>query len=168
MFKPLVLGAILFTSVQAQEFLDYRTFSSKLIKEYKKDKNYATPEDVKRAIKSSDWAVVDVRTKEEWNGSSIPGSYRIGRQHPEINLANIVLDYEDNFVKKKIIVVCNSAARAAIEAESFKNMGFDRVMITDIYSWIDGCNPIKIFYSNKSYKEGTGKKFGYVKANHCK
>jgi len=98
----------------------------------------------------------------------IKGSYRIGRQAPEKQFSSVVLDDDDNFIKKNIIVVCNSAARASLEAETFRKMGFDTVKIYDIYSWIDECNPVSTGYSGKKDKGGTKNKFGAFTAEHCK
>ena len=43
----------------------------------------ATTQEVKEALNAKDWAVVDVRTMEEWAGASIKGSFRVGREAPE-------------------------------------------------------------------------------------
>jgi rhodanese-related sulfurtransferase len=169
MLKNILLASsILVSSSIAAEFIDYKQLSSQLKKEHKKAGTFASSDDVKKALKSKDWAVVDVRTKLEWAGAYIKGSQRVGRQAAEKALANIVLDDDDKLVKDKIIVVCNSGARASIEAEIFKKMGFSQVLIYDIYSWIDECNPVKTNYTVKKDKGGTGLKFGMFKAQHCK
>jgi 3-mercaptopyruvate sulfurtransferase SseA len=64
--------------------------------------------------------------------------------------------------------VCNSGSRAAIEAETFRKMGFDQVKIYDMYTWIDECNPTTNRYSKKKNKNGTKNKFGSFYAEHCK
>jgi len=164
----LLVMALLVSSSVAAEFIDYKKLSSQLKKEHKIAGTYATTEDVKNAIKAKDWAIVDVRTNIEWAGAHIKGTQRIGRQAGEKALENIVLDDDDKMIKDKLIVVCNSAARASIEAETFKRMGFSKVMIYDIYSWIDECNPVVTNYTVKLDKAGTGLKFGMFKAEHCK
>ncbi len=163
----LIAGMITSSTLLANGFVDYKTMSSKLVAENKKAGNYATVEEVKSAIASKDWVVADVRTKEEWSAGRIKGTARIGRQAPEKALANYALDDDDNFVKQNLIVICNSAKRAAIEAETFRKMGFKKVKIFDFYSWIDSCNPITTNYSSKSNKAGTKNKFGSFKAQHC-
>jgi rhodanese-related sulfurtransferase len=163
----LIAGMITSTSLLANSFVDYKTMSSKLVAENKKAGNYATIEQVKAAINSKDWVVADVRTNIEWAAGRIKGSVRVGRQAPEKAIANHVLDDDDNFVKQNIIVVCNSAKRASIEAQTFKLMGFKNVKIFDFYSWVDSCNPIVTNYSSKKNKAGTKNKFGQVKAAHC-
>lgn len=167
--KSLLLISILgVSSLFAQDFIDYKSLSSKLIKEDKKAGNYASDEDVKKALKAKDWLVVDVRTKEEWSSAHIKGSARVGRQAPEKALELFVYDIDDNFVKKNLIVVCNTAKRASIEAQTFRKMGFNQVKIYDIYSWIDNCNPVATGYSSKKDKSGTKNKFGFYYAEHCK
>lgn len=164
----LILASLLATSsLFATTFNDYKAVSTKLINEEKKNGNYASVEDVKKALNSKDWLVVDVRTKEEWFAARIKGSVRVGRQAPEKALANFVLDDDDNFVKQNLIVVCNSAKRAAIEAQAFKLMGFKNVKVFDLYTWIDSCNEVVNQYSSKKHKKGTKNKFGAFKAAHC-
>ncbi len=167
--KTIVLGVTLITSsIFASEFVNYSSLAKGIKAEYKKAGNYASTEDVKKAISSKDWIVADVRTLEEWSGAYIKGSVRIGRQAPEKALENFVLDDKGNFIKNNIIVVCNSASRASIEAETFKKMGFKNVKIYDLYSWIDECNPVVTKYTVKKDKGGTGLKFGNFYAEHCK
>jgi rhodanese-related sulfurtransferase len=152
----------------AAQFHDYKAVATSLKNDHKKAGTFATAEQVKHALKSKDWVVADVRTKEEWAAAQIKGSVRVGREAPEKALANFVLDDDDKFVKDKLIVVCNSGSRASIEAETFKRMGFSKVMIYDLYSWIDECNPVKTNYTVKKDKKGKGLKFGMYKAEHCK
>jgi rhodanese-related sulfurtransferase len=162
-----IASAILTTTASASEFVSYKQLSSKLKKENKANGNYATTADVRKALTSKDWIVADVRTKEEWAGAHIKGSVRIGRQAPEKALGNFVLDEDDKFVKPNLIVICNSAARASIEAETFRKMGFKTVKVYDIYTWIDTCNPVVTSYTVKKLKSGTGLKFGQFFASHC-
>lgn len=167
--KSIVLAFSLATSAMfASEFIDYKTLSTKLKNEAKKAGNYASAQDVKKALKAKDWMVVDVRTMEEWAAAHIKGSYRIGRQSPEKGLELYALDDDENFVKDNIIVICNSAARASIESQTFRQMGFKQVKIYDLYSWIDECNPVVTKYTVKKDKAGTGLKFGSFYADHCK
>ncbi|MGM0519774.1 MAG: rhodanese-like domain-containing protein [Campylobacterota bacterium] len=166
--KIIAALALAFSSMLASEFISYGDVASKLIQENKKNGNYATIADVKKALKADDWLVADVRTKEEWSAAHIKGTVRVGRQAPEKALENFVSDLDDNFVKKKLIVVCNSAKRASIEAQTFKQMGFENVKIFDLYSWIDECNPVTTTYSVKKDKKGTGLRFGSFYAQHCK
>lgn len=163
-----ILAGLLASSMMANEFVDYKALTTKLKAENKKNGLFATADDVKKALASKDWQVVDVRTIEEWAGAHIEGSSRVGRQAPEGMIANLVLDDNDKLVKDKLIVVCNSAARASIEAETFRKMGFKKVMVYDIYSWIDECNPVVTNYTVKKDKSGTGLKFGHYYAEHCK
>jgi rhodanese-related sulfurtransferase len=163
----LLATALLSSSLLASEFIPYKQFAKELIAQEKKAGNYASLQEVKDALKAKDWAVVDVRTIEEWSAASIEGSYRVGRQSPEKALENIALDDNDKFVKDKLIVICNSAARASIEAQTFRKMGFKEVKVYSMYTWIDKCNPVVTGYSKKKDKEGTKKKFGMFKAEHC-
>ena len=167
-FKNILLATtILSSSLFASEFIPYKQLAKEIRDQEKKAGNYASLQEVKDALKSKDWAVVDVRTIEEWAGASIEGSYRVGRQSPEKALENIVLDDNDKFIKDKLIVICNSASRASIEAQTFRKMGFKTVKVYDMYSWIDECNPVVTGYSKKKDKNGTKNKFGMFKAAHC-
>jgi len=163
----LIAGMITSSTLFANSFIDYKTMSSKLVAENKKAGNYATIEEVKTALTSKDWIVADVRTQLEWAAGRIKGSVRIGRQAPEKALANYALDDNDKFVKQNLIVICNSAKRASVEAQTFRLMGFKNVKVFDFYSWVDSCNPIVTNYSSKKNKAGTKNKFGQVKAAHC-
>lgn len=152
---------------EAPKFKDYKALTKELQAENKKNGTYATIDEVKAALASKEWVVADVRTMDEWSAAQIKGSVRIGRESPEVALENFVLDMEGNFIKPKMIVVCNSAARASIEAEAFRKMGFTEVKIFDIYQWIDKCNPVVTNYSMSNDKSGSGLKFGEYKAQHC-
>ncbi len=168
MKKLLFLTFVMLTTlVSANEFISYSELTKKLKAENKKAGNYATADEVKKALASKNWIVADVRTIEEWNAAHLKGSVRVGRQAPEEFLASTVLDLDDNFVKQNMIVVCNSASRASIEAAVFRQMGFKTVKIYDIYSWIDECNPVQTGYSRKKDKSGTKQKFGAFLAEHC-
>ena len=165
----LLLASLLLatTSLVANEFVDYKALTKQLKAEAKKNGSFASIAEVKKALDAKDWIVADVRTIEEWNAAHIKGSVRIGRQAPEKALGGFVLDLDDNFIKQNIIIVCNSASRASIEAQAIKQMGFKDVKIFNIYQWIDACNPVNTGYSKKKYKSGTKKKFGAFLAQHC-
>jgi len=163
----LLSAALLSSGLMASEFINYKQLTTKLKAESKKAGNTATTADVKHALASKDWAVVDVRTVIEWNAAHIKGAIRVGRQSPEKALENVVLNDDDKFVKDKLIVICNTASRASIEAETFRKMGFKEVKIYGMVTWIDGCNPFYNKYSKKKDKHGTKQKFGSFKAEFC-
>lgn len=163
----LLATTLLAGAATASEFVNYKGLTKQLKSEAKKNGSMASTADVKAALAATDWAVVDVRTMEEWAAAHIPGSTRVGRQAPEKALANVVLDDNGKFVKDKIVVVCNTASRASIEAETFKKMGFKEVKIYGLVTWIDGCEPFKNKYSTDQDKHGTKNKFGTFKAEHC-
>lgn len=166
--KILLVATLLTGSAFAAEFLTYDRLAKKLKEEAKKTGNYATTAEVKTALTQADWAVVDVRTAEEWAAGYIKGTQRVGREAPEKALESIVTDDAGKFIKDKLVVVCNSASRAAIEAEAFRKMGFTTVKIYDMHQWMDECNPLITKYSAALHKEGTNKKFGDYYAEHCK
>lgn len=166
--KILLTVGLLTSTMFANDFIDYKGLTTHLKSDAKEKGLYATTDEVKAALKASDWAVVDVRQAEEWAGAYIEGSQRVGRQTPEMAIENFVTDDNGKLVKDKIIVVCNSAARASIEAQTFRQMGFKTVKIYDLYSWIDECNPVVTKYTVKKDKAGTGLKFGNFYAEHCK
>lgn len=164
----LLATTLLTGSLYASEFVGYKQITKKLKSAHTKAGTFATSEDVKKALKSKDWLILDVRTEKEWAAARIAGAKRVGRQASEKQCATYALDDDDKFVKDKVILVCNSGSRASIEAETFKQMGFAKVKIFDIYSWIDECNPIVNDYSKKKDKKGTKQKFGAFYAEHCK
>ncbi len=164
----LLATTLLAGAATASDFIGYKDLTKQLKSEAKKNGTMATTADVKKAIAADDWAVVDVRTMEEWSAAHIKGTSRVGRQAPEKAFENIVLDDNNKFVKNKLIVVCNTASRASIEAETFKKMGFKEVKIYSINSWIDQCNPVVNKYSKAKDKQGTKIKFGHFYAEHCK
>ena len=168
-FSKIVLSmGLLASSLFANEFINYDNLSKSLKDDAKKNGLYATTDEVKMALKEEDWAVVDVRTAEEWAGAFIKGSQRVGRETSEVAIENFVTDDDGKLIKDKIIVVCNSAARASIEAQTFRQMGFKTVKIYDLYSWIDECNPVVTKYTVKNDRSGTGLNFGEYYAEHCK
>lgn len=168
-FSRIVLSMGLIASTMfAAEFIDYKKLSTSLKAEAKEKGLFATTDEVKKAIEAKDWAVLDVRTAEEWAGAYIKGSQRVGRQSPEKAIENFVTDDDGNLAKDKIIVVCNTASRASIDAQKFRQMGFKTVKIYDLHTWIDQCNPVVTKYSNAKNKSGTGHKFGSFYAEHCK
>jgi rhodanese-related sulfurtransferase len=166
--KVLLTAGFLASTMFAADFVNYHNLTTKLKEEAKKDGLYATTQEVKDALTKSDWAVVDVRTMEEWSAAAIKGSQRVGREAPEKALENIVLDDNEKFVKTNLIVVCNTAARASLEAQAFRQMGFNTVKIYGINKWIDECNPVVTKYTSGEDKEGTKTKFGNYYAEHCK
>lgn len=168
-FAKIVLSiGLISSSLFSSDFINYENLSKSLKADAKKNGLYATTDEVKMALEAKDWIVVDVRTPEEWAGAFIKGSQRVGRQNPEVAIENFVTDDNGKLVKDKVIVVCNSASRASIEAQTFRQMGFKTVKIYDLYSWIDQCNPVVTKYTVKKDKSGTGLNFGNFYAEHCK
>lgn len=171
MFKKVIISVatlVALSSVSVAEFIDYSKLTKQLKADAKKNGEYATTEQVKEALKSTDWAVVDVRTEKEYAVARIDGSTRVGREAPEKQLEIVVLDDEGKkMIKDKVIIVCNTASRASLEMDTFKKMGFSKVMIYDIEGWIDQCNPVTTDYSNVLNKSGNNKKFGSFKAEFC-
>ena len=168
-FSKIILSmGLLASTMFAAEFVNYGDLSKSLKADAKKNGLYASTDEVKAAIAAKDWAVVDVRTAEEWAAGFIKGSQRVGRQAPEKAIENFVTDDDGKLVKDKIIVVCNTASRASIDAQIFRQMGFTTVKIYDLHAWIDQCNPVVTKYSSAKDKEGTNKEFGSFYAEHCK
>ena len=163
----LVITAVFASGSFAAEFISYKEMATKLLEQNKKEGLRATTDEVKKAIKSKDTAVVDVRTPLEWAGAHIKGTFRVGRQTPEMAVGNFVLDDDDKLVKDKLIVICNTAHRASIEAEVFRKMGFTEVKVYPIDQWIDECNPVATKYSGKEYHGGKDHKFGEFYAEGC-
>lgn len=163
----LTITALTVSSLSASTFVDYKTLTKKLKSDYKKEGKFASEKIVKQALELDNWIVVDVRKKTEWSQGHIQGSHYVGRESMEKEVAKVALDKEGNFTKNKVIVVCNSASRASVEAETFKKMGFKDVRIYGIFDWIDNCNPIVTGYSKKKNKLGRSVAFGDFKSSHC-
>ncbi len=163
--KVILVASLCFGAVNAADFVDYKKLSHGLKDQAKKEGTIATTAEVKTALGAKDWAVVDIRTMDEWQAAHIDGSQRIGREAPEKALERIVLDDNNKFAKENIVVVCNTASRAVIEAEAFRKMGFKTVKVYGIETWIEECNPTKNWYSNVANKEK--RKFGSYYAEHC-
>jgi rhodanese-related sulfurtransferase len=159
--------AIAVSSMVGGEFISYHQMSDKLLQRNIKKGLYATTDEVKEAIKTKKVLIVDVRTAEEWAGAHIKGSVRVGRQTPELAIANFALDDDDKLIYDNLIVVCNTGHRASLEAELFRKMGFKKVKVYALDEWIDECNPIATKYSIQRYKEGRNKKFGLFYSEAC-
>jgi len=165
--KVILAASLCFGVASASNFVDYKGLTHNLKTDAKKNGEIASTDEVKKALTSADWAVVDVRTMDEWQAANIQGSQRIGREAPEKALEGIVLDDNNKFVKDNIIVVCNTASRAAIEAQAFKQMGFKTVKIYGIETWMKECNPVNNWYSNVEANKDTKAKFGSVLPAYC-
>ncbi len=165
--KVIVAASLVFGLANAEGFVNYKGLTHSLKEAAKKDGTIASTEDVKKALASADWAVVDVRTMDEWQAANIPGSQRVGRESPEKALESIVLDDNDKFIKPNIVVVCNTASRAAIEAQAFRQMGFKEVKIYGIETWMKECNPVNNWYSNVEADKKSKAKFGSVLPAYC-
>ena len=163
----LIVTGVLFSSAYAAEFIPYKKMAINLLEQNKKEGLFATSEEVKKAIASKDTAVVDVRSIEEWSGAHIKGTFRVGRKTPEMAIGNFVLDDDDKLLKDKLIVVCNTAHRASLEALVFRKMGFTQVKVYPIDKWIDECNPVVTKYSVQKYVGGKDHKFGEFYAEGC-
>ena len=168
LFNIIIVGSLLASLSFSAEFIPYEQMAGKLLKENAKNSLQATSDEVKKALHSKDTAVVDVRTKEEWAGAHIKGSMRVGRQFPEKAIENFVLDDDDKLIKDKLIVICNTAHRASLEASIFRKMGFTQVKVYPIDEWIDECNPVVTKYSRQEYKDGKHHQFGAFYAEGCK
>jgi rhodanese-related sulfurtransferase len=165
--KVILAASLCFGVVNAGDFVDYKGLTHKLKEDAKKNGEIASTDEVKKALASADWAVVDVRTMDEWQAAFIPGSQRIGRESPEKGLENIVLNDDGKFVKPNIVVVCNTASRAVIEAQAFRQMGFNTVKVYGIETWMKECNPVNNWYSNVEVDKKTKAKFGTVLPAYC-
>ena len=164
----LVAMLLLTSGTVAADFISYKKASTALLEKNEKEGLRATTEELKKALQAKDTAVVDVRTSLEWAGAHIKGSFRVGRQTPELAIANFVLDDDGKLVKPKLIVICNTAHRASIQAVIFRHMGFSEVKVYPIDQWIDECNPVATKYSGQEYSDGKERKFGEFYAEGCK
>jgi rhodanese-related sulfurtransferase len=163
--KVILIAGLCLGAANAADFVDYKKLSHGLKEKAKAEGQIATTAEVKEALKAKDWAVVDIRTMDEWNGAHIDGSQRIGREAPEKALESIVLDDNNKFVKENLVVVCNTASRAVIEAQAFRQMGFKNVKVYGIETWMEECNPTKNWYSNVANKDK--RKLGNYLPEHC-
>jgi rhodanese-related sulfurtransferase len=167
LINSLIITSALMTGSFATEFVNYHNVAEKLLAQEKKNGLNATAQDVRNAIKSKDTVVVDVRTDIEWASAHIRGSYRVGRESPEKMVEPLVLDDDGKFVKTKLIVVCNTAHRASLEAVIFRKMGFTEVKTYGIDEWIDECNPVMTHYSTLGNPKGKNHLFGDFYTKDC-
>ncbi len=88
----------------------------------KKEIEEITPADLKRMKKSGeDFALVDVREREESNRGVIPGATAIPRGVLELHIDQVTADKN-----KTVVLYCAGGMRSALAAESLKKMGFKR------------------------------------------
>ena len=70
-----------------------------------------------------EFALVDVREKEEQQGGMIPGAVGVSRGMLEYKIDEVTTDKD-----KPIVLYCGGGSRSALAAQSLKKMGFKNVM----------------------------------------
>src|SRR5205085_8888512 len=70
-----------------------------------------------------DFALIDVREREEQAKGTIPGAATIPRGSLELHIDQVTADKD-----KPIVLYCGGGSRSALAAKSLKDMGFRNVM----------------------------------------
>ena len=95
-----------------------------LVKEAKKEIQEISADDLKSLQKSGeDFALVDVREREDSAKGAIPGAVNVPRGMLEHSIDQVTTDKG-----KKIVLYCGGGSRSALAAASLKKMGFKNVI----------------------------------------
>src|SRR5579871_579841 len=95
-----------------------------IVDEARKEIQEITVDDLKRMQKAGeDFALVDVREREESSRGAIPGAVAIPRGILELNIDQVTSDKN-----RKIICYCGGGSRSALAAQSLKKMGFRQAL----------------------------------------
>ncbi len=113
--------------------------------------------------KKARWAVVDIRTKDEYLGATIKGVKRSGREAPELAIEEMFLnvqEVEKDGKKSKtykgsdidgIILMCRTGTRAAYDWAAYSFAGFgENVKIFSLVNWVEACKPVRNGNSGKT------------------
>jgi rhodanese-related sulfurtransferase len=73
--------------------------------------------------KGEDFALIDVREKEEADKGMIPNAVHVSRGTLELNIDQVTTDKD-----KKIVLYCGGGSRSALAASMLKKMGFNNVI----------------------------------------
>jgi rhodanese-related sulfurtransferase len=73
--------------------------------------------------KGEDFALIDVREKEEADKGMIPNAVHVSRGTLELNIDQVTADKD-----KKIVLYCGGGSRSALAASMLKKMGFNNVI----------------------------------------
>ena len=95
-----------------------------LVNEAKKSIEEIGPSELKKMQQArEEFALIDVREKEDSSRGVIPGAVAIPRGVLELNIDQVTTDKN-----KKIVLYCGGGSRSALAAESLKKMGFKNVI----------------------------------------
>lgn len=94
----------------------------KLVAEAMKNVTEISPQDAADRSKSGEAIIVDVRNKDEWDETHIPGAIHMSRGTIELDIEEKVPDND-----AMIICHCGGGGRSALAAESLQKMGYKNV-----------------------------------------
>jgi len=95
-----------------------------LVSEAKSEIQEIGPQDLRRMQNGTqDFALIDVREKDDAAKGMIPGAVHISRGMLEHNIDQVTTDKE-----KKIVLYCGGGSRSALSAWMLKKMGFKNVI----------------------------------------
>ncbi|HLX75302.1 MAG TPA: rhodanese-like domain-containing protein [Terriglobales bacterium] len=95
-----------------------------LVSEAKSEIQEIGPQDLRRMRNGAqDFALIDVREKDDAAKGMIPGAVHISRGMLEHNIDQVTTDKE-----KKIVLYCGGGSRSALSAWMLKKMGFKNVI----------------------------------------
>jgi rhodanese-related sulfurtransferase len=97
---------------------------NQLCDEAKKEIEEITPDDLRAMQRSGDdFALIDVREREESTHGTIQNAVAIPRGIVELSIDQVTTDKD-----KKIVLYCGGGSRSALTAWMLKKMGFKNVM----------------------------------------
>ncbi len=95
-----------------------------LVNEAKKEIQEIGPQELKKMQQSGeDFALIDVREREESAKGTIPGAVAIPRGTLELSIDQVTTDKD-----KKLVLYCGGGSRSALAAWMLKKMGFRNVI----------------------------------------
>ena len=95
-----------------------------LVNEAKKEVQEINVADLKKMQQSrEDFALIDVRDKQDADKGMIPQAVNISRGMLEYNIDQVTTDKN-----RKIVLYCGGGSRSALAAQSLKKMGFKNVI----------------------------------------
>jgi len=100
-----------------------------------------TPQEVQKKLDSDeDFVLLDVREKEEWEGSHISGAEYLGKGVIERDIEEEIRD-----VDKELVLYCGGGYRSALAADNLQKMGYNNVksLKGGFRSWTEAGLPIE-------------------------
>ena len=96
----------------------------KLVDEIKREVREISADELRRMkAEREDFALIDVREREDWYNGTIPGAQTIPRGVLELKIDHVTTDKD-----RKIVLYCGGGSRSALAAYMLQRMGFRNVL----------------------------------------